>query len=110
MMRPLTETQTFVPGATRRIDPDTLLPEVDEKGRPLWDMPSPIRYVEHVRRRRHKHTGKVTVEQVMVPIYQGINARMANWYRGQARRMMRKAKEKRKTEEAQAIIEGEKDA
>lgn len=90
-MRPFAEPQTFVPGATRRIDPDTLMPEVDKKGRPLWDMPSPIRYAEHIKRRKHKKTGEVIEEEVMVPIYQGMGARMANWYRSQARRTMRKA-------------------
>ncbi len=98
-MRPFAEPQTFVPGATRRIDPDTLMPEVDKKGRPLWDMPSPIRYAEHVTRRRTKQTGVVIGDTVMVPIYQGMDARMANWYRGQARRAMRKAEEKCKAGE-----------
>lgn len=94
-MRPFTGPHTFVPGATRRIDPDTLLPEVDKKGHPLWDMPTPVCYVEHKKRHKHKHTGKVTEETIMVPVYQGMGARMANWYRGQARRAVRESEERK---------------
>lgn len=80
---------TFVPGATKRIDPDTLAQELGRKGVPLWDMPDPVRYVEHVRRRRHRKTGKVITDMVSVPIYRGVSAKLANWYRSDARRQNR---------------------
>ena len=76
---------TVVPGARKRIDSDTLAQERDRKGRPLWDMPSPVRYVQHVRPKRHKNDAPA-LNTVAVPIYRGVSAKIANWYRGDARR------------------------
>lgn len=85
--------QTRVLGATRRIDPDTLMPAYDSKGRPLWNMPKPVRYVEHVNWRRHKRTGKRIPEPVMVPVYRGVSASYARWVKAQIRQKQRKAAE-----------------
>jgi len=84
--------QTMVPGATRRIDPDTLLPKVSAKNKvPLWDMPTPVRYVEHTRRRLNKRTKEVITDKVMVPIYRGISTSIVRHMRAEHRRTQRKA-------------------
>lgn len=86
-----------VPGATRRIDPETLLPMVSIKNKvPLWDMPTPIRYVEHVKRRLDRKTKTVIVDKVMVPIYRGLSASLARLIRADYHRMQRKADKVRK--------------
>lgn len=88
---------TVVPGATRRIDPETLLQAVTVKNKvPLWDMPAPLRYVEHVRRRLDKKTKKMVTDKVAVPIYRGVDASLARMIRGEYRRTQRKAAEARK--------------
>lgn len=95
--------QTMVPGATRRINPDTLMPMVGKKNKvPLWDMPTPVRYVEHVRRRLHKRTKKVITDMVMVPIYRGIPAALARLIRAAYRRTQREAEEARKADLSKA--------
>lgn len=92
-MRKTFEPQTRVPGATRRIDPGTLMPAFDDKGRPLWNMPAPIRYAKHANWRKHEETGERILEPIMVPIYRGTSASYARWVRGQIRRNQRKAAE-----------------
>jgi hypothetical protein len=95
--------QTMVPGATRRVDPETLLPMVSVKNKvPLWDMPTPVRYVEHVRRRLDKKTKTVVMDKVMVPIYRGIPSSLARLIRGEYRRTQRKADEARKADLSKA--------
>lgn len=84
--------RTITPGATRQINPDTLLPAVDEKGRPLFDMPQPIRFALHKRRRKIR--GKVVEDTVKVPVYRGISAALARRIRGQMKRAQRKAIER----------------
>ncbi len=93
-MRKLYVPQTRVPGATRRIDPDTLLAAFDSKSRPLWNMPPPIGYAEHANWRRDRKTGKRIPAPIMVPLYRGVLASYARWVRGQIRRNQRKAAER----------------
>jgi hypothetical protein len=93
VMRKAFEPETRVPGATRRIDPDTLMPMSDDKGRPLWNMPAPVSYAEHTRWRRHKRTGERIGEPIQVPVYRGTSASYARWVKGQIRRNQRKAAE-----------------
>lgn len=88
-MRRAYEPRTITPGATRQINPETLLPAVDEKGRLLFHMPQPIRFAEHTRRR--KVNGKVITDKVKVPIYRGFPASLARYIRGQMKRAQRKA-------------------
>ena len=85
--------QSVIPGARRRVDPETLMAMSDKKGNPLWDMPPPVSYVEHKKWHRHKHTGERIAETVQVPIYRGTSASYARWVRAQIRRKQRKAKE-----------------
>lgn len=87
---------TVVPGATRRIDPETLLQMKGEKGVSLWNMPTPLRYVEHTRRRLNKKTKKVITDKVSVPIYRGVDASLARLIRAEYRRTQRKVAEARK--------------
>lgn len=91
--------QTRMPGATRRINPETLMAMSDDKGRSLWNMPAPISYVEHTRWRRHKTTGARIPEPIMVPVYRGTSASYARWVKAQLRR------NKRKAAEAQAAVD-----
>lgn len=85
--------ETRVPGASRRIDPDTLMPASDGKGRPLWNMPAPVSYVEHTKWRKHKRTGKRIPEPIQVPVYRATSASYARWVKGMIRRNQRKAAE-----------------
>lgn len=98
------EPQTRVPGATRRIDPETLMAMSDEKGRPLWNMPPPVGYAEHTRWRKHKRTGKRIGEPIQVPVYRGTSASYARWVKSQIRRNQRKAAE------AQAAVDAMNEA
>ena len=88
--------QIVVPGATRRIDPETLSQMKSKKGVLLWDMPAPLRYVEHTHRRLDKKTKKVITDKVAVPIYRGVSASLARLIRAEYRRTQRKAAEARK--------------
>lgn len=85
--------QTRMPGATRRVSPETLMAMSDDMGRPLWNMPPPISYVEHTRWRRHKKTGVRIGEPIMVPVYRGTSASYARWVKSQLRRNRRKEAE-----------------
>ncbi len=85
--------QTRVPGARRRIDPETLVSMYDDKGVPLWSMPAPISYMEHKKWCKHKRTGQRIAEPIMVPIYRGTSAAFARWVKAQLRRNQRKAAE-----------------
>jgi len=97
------EPAIMVPGATRRINPDTLLPEFAVKNKvPLWNMPTPIRYVEHVRRRLDEKTKTVITDKVAVPIYRGLDATLARLIRAEFRRNQRKADAARKHDLAKA--------
>lgn len=98
------EPQTRVPGVTVRVNPDTLMPMEDKRGRTLWDMPAPVRYAEHTRRYKEKDeetgspTGKVITEKIQVPVFRGTSAEYARSIRGQLRRMDRKQKERRQAD------------
>ncbi len=92
-MRKLYVPQTRVPGATRRIDPDTLMAAFDDKGRPLWNMPAPVGYAKHVGWQKHRVKGDRVPAPIMVPIYRGVLASYARWVKGQIRRRQRKAAE-----------------
>ncbi len=85
--------QTRVPGAKRRIDPDTLYPMLDKKGRTMWDMPAPVGYAKHTRRVKDKSVKHGRLETVNVPIYRGTTASYARWVMGQIRRNQRKIAE-----------------
>ncbi len=98
-MRNLHVSQTRVPGARPRIDPDTLMPVFNKAGTMLWDMPAPSKYMEHKVRRLHKRTGKAIEDTAMVPIYRGTSASFARYIKSQIRRSQRKAAE------AQALVE-----
>lgn len=101
-MRKLYVPQTRVPGAQRRINPETLMPMFDNKGVPLWNMPAPVKYAEHRKWRRHKRTGQRVAEPVQVPIYRGTSAAYARWVMSQLRRQKRK--------DAEAQVEADADA
>lgn len=94
--------QAMVPGATRRIDPDTLIPMTGKKGVPLWDMPTPTRYEQHTRRRLDQKTKKVITDKVLVPVYRGVDASIARMIRSEFRRTQRKADAARKHDLAKA--------
>ncbi len=102
--------QTRVPGATRRINPDTLMPALDHKGRPLWNMPAPVRYAEHTKWRRHHRTGERVRETIKVPVYRGTSASYARWVKSQIKRNRRKAAEvqaaeKKSLQEAEVALQ-----
>lgn len=85
-----------VPGASRQLDPDTLLPENDKRGRPLWTMPRPYAHTTHIHPAK-KEFGEErgTVVTVSVPVYRGVDAQTARYIRSQIKRRIRKQKEKR---------------
>lgn len=91
-MRKFAVPGTVVPGATRRMDEDGKTQLKDKRGRPLWDMPSPVSYAAHRRRVKDQKTGAVTEEKVMVPIYRGISAQQARSERATQRKMIHQAK------------------
>lgn len=106
-MRGFALPQTRVPGATRRVDPDTLMLT---RSPPFWNMPEPVSYVEHTNWRRHKRTGKRVGEPVMVPVYRGTSASYARWVRSQIKRNRRRyfevqAAEKKALQEADKAVE-----
>ena len=96
--------QTRVPGAQRRIDPETLMLTSDDKGVPLWNMPAPVNYAKHKKWRRHRRTGQRIAEPVHVPVYRGTSASYARWVKAQLRR------NQRKIAEAEADALGSKEA
>ena len=96
--------QSRIPGATRRIDPATLLPMLDRAGNPLWDMPAPIKYVEHTYWRRDSVTGKRVPRTVQVPVYRGTSAVMARGIKSQIRRKQRKSAEQARKDAAEALF------
>ena len=69
------------------------MPMVDKKGRTLWNMPAPVRYAEHIKRRRDKETGERVADKVKVPIYRGTSAAHARHIIGEIRRQQRKSEE-----------------
>jgi len=91
-----------MPGATRRIDPDTLLAMSDENGRPLWNMPAPISYAQH--------KGTRTTEPVFVPVYRGTSASYARWVKAQLRRKKRKEAEAEAAKENESLLKKAGDA
>ena len=99
--------QTMVPGATRRVNPDTLLPLMGKNDIALWDMPTPIRYVDHVRRRLDPKTKTVRTDKVSVPVYRGVDTSLARLIRADYRRAQRKADEARKHDLSKAVAEHE---
>ena len=115
-MRSTFEPQTRVPGATRRLDPETFIPISDKKGRPLWNMPAPVRYAEHTRRFKEKDeetgkpTGRVITEKIRVPVYRGASAEYVRWVRGQIKRNQRKIAEAQAAAEAKEIAMQEAEA
>jgi hypothetical protein len=92
---------TYVPGANPAYD-DRGAPIYDKKGRRVWHMPKIVKNVEHkfhsLERQINTKTGKLRKTKVprivLVPVYKGMSALMANWYRGQARRNIRKRAER----------------
>ena len=82
-----------IPGARRRVDPDTLMAMSDKDGNPLWDMPPPVSYAKHTQWRKHERTGQRIAEPIMVPVYRGTSASYARWVKAQLRRRQRKAAE-----------------
>lgn len=98
--------QTVIPGARRRVDPDTLMVMSGKDGEPLWDMPPPSSYAQHKKWHKHKRTGQRIAEPVMVPIYRGTSASYARWVKAQLRRNQRKAAEAQT--EVDALNEAEK--
>lgn len=100
-MRPFAEPMTVVPGATRATKEDAITPKFDSKGRPVWDMPEPIRYDEYIQvvtqvvtENGQKRLRKVK-KPVKFPVYRGVSARLANEIRADQRRAQRKAEEAR---------------
>ena len=78
--------QNRVLGATPVLDSITGMQVYEFSGsslrrKPKWHMPEPLYSVDHKNKTR-------------VPVYRGITAKMANHYRGQARREVRKQGEK----------------
>lgn len=106
-MRPTFEPQTRVPGATRRINTETLMPMTDKKGRTLWNMPAPVRYAEHTKWHRDEKTGERIAEKIKVPVYRGVSAEFARYIQSQIRRQHRKNAEKLATteKEVEALAE-----
>jgi len=83
---------TVVPGARRRMDSLGINQLKDKKGRPLWDMPEPIGYLETVDTRWVR--GKPFKTKLKFPIYRGATAEDFRRARGQWKRMKRKQAEK----------------
>lgn len=105
------EPGVVVPGARPMLDPDAPAPKflTDKKGRPLWTMPEPTSYERHFKTAATRRAYDVVVAMglepsedmytVLVPIYRGIPANIANYIRSQHRRDERKKvakKQKRK--------------
>lgn len=97
--------QTVIPGARRRVDPDTLMAMSDKHGNPLWEMPPPVSYAKHKKWCKHKRTGQRIAEPVMVPVYRGTSASYARWVKAQLRRNQRKAAEAQAEVDAMNVAE-----
>lgn len=107
----------FVRGASLRRDPDTLQIEYDRKGRPLWDMPKPVgvhvtkQVVKRVIKRKDGTTKQVKeLQPTQFPVYRGIEARTACYFRSQLRRFYMKQAEKEAAEILNPILEIDEDA
>lgn len=103
---------SIIIGANHVLDPDTLMAKTDVKGRNEWNMPKPIRFVEHlqiVKKLVPQGDGRVKVvkvkELVEFPVYRGVDTKYARWVRAQVKRDMRKAEEARLAAEAEKAEE-----
>lgn len=95
-MRKFAEPLTVIP---RAVSAETR----DKRGRPVWEMPKTETYVEHIKWRKHKKTGKRIAEPIMVPVYRGYPASLLRHARAQFKRAMRKQAEA-------AALQAEQDA
>jgi hypothetical protein len=93
-MRPTHLPEVRVPGATLVLDA-LGFPKKDHKGRHMWNMPGPIRHVEHMKRRRHRRTGEVIEVPDLIPVYRGFSAEMVRLARSQYKRAALKEAERR---------------
>lgn len=82
-----------VPGATRAMEEDGVTQKRDRKGRPIWDMPDPVKDkhpVIQIKSRRTVIEGKVRVRKVrkraFVPVYRGLSSEDYRYLRSQFRR------------------------
>lgn len=92
---------TLVPGASKRLHPETFKHLVNKLGRFLWDMPKPVGVhvtKQHARVLDKSDPKKPRMKRVMknknFPVYRGITARNARYARSQYRRARRKLEEK----------------
>ena len=88
-----------MPGATLGRDPKTFAIIYSNKGEPIWNMPKPIGVhetipvVKTVDKSDPDKPKVKKVKQVMqFPVYRGIDASLARYYRAQVRRAKRKEK------------------
>lgn len=100
-MRKHATPSTYVPGATLVRDPQTYAILYSNKGDPLWNMPKPIGVHETIQvvRVRATESGQMKIkkrkELTQFPVYRGLDASLARYYRAQVRRFKRKEKEKK---------------
>jgi len=92
----------FVVGASKDIDPITMSQNRDHRGRHLWNMPKPSGQHKTKQMIQVKRDGKLRkVKQVvMVPVYRGVSASLARYYRSQIKRARRFAAERAAAESA----------
>lgn len=92
---------TLVPGASKRLDPDTFKHLVNKLGRFLWDMPKPVGV--HMTKQVFRQLDKSDPEKPRIrriwkkkkfPVYRGIAAKNARYVRSQHLRARRKLAEK----------------
>lgn len=85
----------MITGASRVYDPDRVSRQLrDKKRRLVWNMPRPVRHVEHfisAGTKRLFENGELEKQQAirMVPIYAGKSARDLTYERSQAKRSLR---------------------
>ncbi len=85
---------SVIPGANRAMNPDTMRPMEDAKGRPMWNMPRPTGQVRTMQLRKvitlvdGKPKQVYQPELVTFPVYRGIDTKYARFMRSQVKRGM----------------------
>ncbi len=100
---------SFIPGANLALDPVTMAPKRDKKGRYVWNMPQPVdevHYLQIVKELVPDDEGRAKIvrvkKPVAFPVYRGVEMKFARWMRAQIKRNARKMEEVRLAAEVEA--------
>lgn len=90
---------TFIPGATRVHD-NFGVPIPPKTGRPMWDMPKPLKFAKHFKNagmRAKFERGEATESEAKkaVPVYRGLDIRAFRTLRNDQRQEMKRRERRR---------------